>query len=57
MPGDTLLIAGAVLFAWDVGAKLLFQRKATTATETSGHVIADRLIADRESLESVSDDD
>ena len=56
MPVDPLLIAGAVIFAWDVAAKLLFQRKAT-ADETRDHVIADRLIPDRGSVEPVSDDD
>ncbi|QCW04811.1 nitric-oxide reductase large subunit [Natrinema pallidum] len=56
MPGDTLLILGAVLFAWDVVAKLLFQRKAT-AEETSGHVIADRIFGDRSPADPVSDDD
>ncbi|OAQ53190.1 cytochrome B subunit of nitric oxide reductase [Natrinema mahii] len=56
MPGDTMLIAGAVLFAWDVAAKFLFQRKAT-ADESSSHVIADRLFGDRDVVDPVSDDD
>ncbi len=55
MPGDTLLILGAAVFAWDVAAKLLFQRKAT-AEETRSHVIADRIFGD-DSIEPVSDDD
>ncbi|QCS44166.1 nitric-oxide reductase large subunit [Natrinema versiforme] len=56
MPGDTLLILGAVVFAWDVAAKLLFQRKAT-ASDTSSHVIADRIFGDRDTVDTVSDDD
>ncbi|QCC58755.1 cbb3-type cytochrome c oxidase subunit I [Natrinema thermotolerans] len=59
MPGDTMLIAGAVLFAWDVVAKLLFQRKAT-AGESSSHVIADRIFGDSDPsdvVDPVSDDD
>ncbi|WP_207586575.1 cbb3-type cytochrome c oxidase subunit I [Halomontanus rarus] len=56
MPGDTLLILGAVVFAWDVAAKLLFQRTAT-ATDARAHVIADRVFTVREDGEIVSDDD
>ncbi|GAB3666860.1 nitric-oxide reductase large subunit [Halopiger thermotolerans] len=59
MPGDTLLIAGAAIFAWDVVAKLLFQRKPT-AEETRSNVIADRIFGDDEPVgpaEPVSDDD
>ncbi|SFC27159.1 nitric oxide reductase, NorZ apoprotein [Halobiforma haloterrestris] len=56
MPGDTLLILGAVVFAWDVAAKLLFQRKPTDST-TDDHVIADRIFAVDEPVEPVSDDD
>ncbi|WP_049928605.1 nitric-oxide reductase large subunit [Halopiger goleimassiliensis] len=47
MPGDTLLIAGAVLFAWDVAAKLLFQRKPT-GSESADHVVADRIFGNDE---------
>ncbi|MFC4540920.1 nitric-oxide reductase large subunit [Halosolutus amylolyticus] len=58
MPGDTLLILGAIVFAWDVAAKLLFQRKATVgeSSDTGSHVIADRLVAD-DRVDPVSDDD
>ncbi|NUB90304.1 cbb3-type cytochrome c oxidase subunit I [Haloterrigena sp. SYSU A121-1] len=58
MPGDTLLIAGAIVFAWDVVVKLLFQRKPT-AEETRSHVIADRIFGDDavDPVDPASDDD
>ncbi|WP_254766350.1 nitric-oxide reductase large subunit [Salinilacihabitans rarus] len=46
MPGDTLVILGSVVFAWDVAAKLLFQRKPTATEESDSHVIADRVFAE-----------
>ncbi|AHG02032.1 hypothetical protein HALLA_01650 (plasmid) [Halostagnicola larsenii XH-48] len=55
MPGDTLLILGAIVFAGDILTKLLFQRKAT-AEETSRHIIADRIVGEGVG-EPDSDDD
>lgn len=47
MPGDTLLILGSIVFAWDVAVKLLAQRKPAEVDtdETDSHVIADRVFA------------
>ncbi|MFC6716203.1 nitric-oxide reductase large subunit [Natrialbaceae archaeon GCM10025810] len=64
MPGDTLVILGAVLFAWDVAAKLLFQRKPVVTDSDSDvgsgsrpHVIADRIFARAEGRDSDADPD
>ncbi|ELZ02109.1 nitric-oxide reductase large subunit [Natrialba aegyptia] len=54
-PGDTLLIFGAALFAWEVAAKLLFRRKKATEG-TTDHGIADRIVGGHESADRASDD-
>jgi nitric oxide reductase subunit B len=43
LPGDTLLILGTVLFAWDVTEKLLSQR-ATTAPDDAGDAVSSRVL-------------
>ncbi|MFB6155185.1 MAG: nitric-oxide reductase large subunit [Haloferacaceae archaeon] len=43
MPGDTLVILGTVLFAWDVAAKMLSQR-ATSDPEDASDVVSARVV-------------
>ncbi|MFC7115237.1 nitric-oxide reductase large subunit [Natronoarchaeum sp. GCM10025703] len=54
MPGDTLVILGSLVFAWDVAEKVLFHRKP--AQESARNVISDRVF-DRQSGELPADDD
>jgi nitric oxide reductase subunit B len=54
MPGDTLVILGSLVFAWDVAEKVLFHRKP--AAESARNIISDRVF-DRQSGELPADDD
>ncbi|NHN47915.1 cytochrome B [Halostella sp. JP-L12] len=46
MPGDTLIILGTAIFAYDVGVKLLHQRTATPEEDRERSPVSDRVMSD-----------